>query len=414
MEKTKQQLLTAFPAFTHRNYQLYFSSQLVSLIGTWLQQVAQGWLVLQLTQSAFWVGMVTALSSLPVFFFVLFGGVIVDRFYTKTIIMITQIAAMAIALVLGLLTVTHVITLWQVCLLAFLMGLVNAVDMPARQSFGVEMVGKKDLASAIALSSGMFNSARAIGPAVAGLLIALLGLGGVFIINAASFLPVIIALLFIKPVLTAIDKTQHPLKAITEGIGYAAKHQVIQKLLLLTTIVALFGWSYSTILPVIVKDVFHKDAAWLGLCFTAIGAGALLGSLFVSIYGKRIAPIILIVGGTLIFGMGLVVFTFVDNALFALPWLFLAGFGSLSAFATVNTSIQHLIPDAIRGRVLSVYTFCFLGLAPFGSLEIGWLAEKFGSEIALRLNAVIVVVFGAVFYFLSREIGKTLGHPKVD
>lgn len=408
-----ERLLTLFPAFKHRNYQLYFGSQLVSLIGTWLQQVAQGWLVLQLTHSAFWVGVITALGTLPVFFFVLFGGVVVDRFSTKKVIFFTQIISVFVTGMMGILTVMHVITVWQIALLAFMLGLVNAIDMPARQAFGVELVGKEDLHSAIALNSGMFNSARAIGPAVAGLLIALIGTGGVFLINAVSFIPVIIALGFIRPLMNHMDKQTHPLRAVQQGVRYAVSHEVINRLLFLTILVSVFGWSYVTILPVVVQDVFHRDAAWLGYCFTAVGIGALIGSIFVSIYAKRIAPVFLIVSGISLFALGLLLFSYMPNLSSGLPFLLVAGFGSISAFSTVNTSIQHLVPDAIRGRVLSVYTFCFLGLAPLGSLQVGWIAEHFGSLMALRINAMMVLLAGLSFYFLSKRIATVLGNPDV-
>ncbi len=209
-----QKITSFFPALRNKNYQLYFMGQLVSLIGTWLQIVAQGWLVLELTNSVFLIGLVAAVSTLPTLLFSLFGGVIVDRFNKQKIITFTQTASMLLALVLGLLTVFKIINVWQIMILAFLLGVVNAVDMPARQAFVVEMVGKSDLASAIALNSGIFNGARVIGPSIAGILIGLVGTGGAFILNAASYLAVILALFYIKAKAIVHKNHPHPMLAI--------------------------------------------------------------------------------------------------------------------------------------------------------------------------------------------------------
>src|SRR6185437_7149335 len=245
-------ILTAFPALQNKNYRLYFGGQLISLIGTWLQIVAQGWLVLQLTNSAFLIGLITALSTLPTLFLTLFGGVIVDQFPKKIILLFTQSAAMVLAFILGVLTVLNVITVWEIGLIAFLLGSVNAIDSPARQAFVSEMVDKEQLPSAIALNSGIFNAARVIGPSVAGLLIALIGTGGAFIVNGISYIAVIIALVIMRTSSNPVRKKINAIKAIREGLKYSFSHPIIRTLILFTGVSSIFGWSYTTVMPVIV------------------------------------------------------------------------------------------------------------------------------------------------------------------
>ncbi len=389
----KENIFRTFPAFKHRNYQLYFSGQLLSLIGTWLQVVAQGWLVLQLTHSAFWVGVVSAIATLPILVFVLFGGVIVDRLPKKDILIFTQVAALVLAFILGILTVTGIVQVWHIVILALLLGTVSALDMPARQAFAVEMVGKEDLSSAIALNSGIFNGARVIGPAVAGFLIGQFGTGSAFLLNALSYIPVIIALLFIRVNHIQKPTHPHPIEAIKEGLRYSFRHPLIKSLFIFVAITSVFGWSHTTILPVIVQQVFHKDAFWLGYLYAAEGTGALLGSIFVSAVAKQISENKLILGGSVLFALSLILFTISSYMPLALFFLFLSGFGLLVQFATMNSMIQHMVPDNIRGRVMSIYTLMFLGLAPFGSFQMGLVAQQLGSLWAIRLSASVVFIY---------------------
>lgn len=399
-----EKLLSAFPAFRHRNYQLYFGGQLISLIGTWLQTVAQAWLVLELTHSVFLIGLVSALGSLPTLFFTPFAGVIVDRLPKKKIIIFTQTSLMILALILGILTIFRVINMVEISVLAFFLGLVTALDMPARQSFVVEMVGKKDLASAIALNSGIFNGARVIGPAVAGITIALLGTGGAFILNGVSYIAAIIALFLIR-VLEIIPKFHpHPLESIKEGFKYSFSHQTIKTLLIFTGITSIFGWSYSTVLPIIVHDTFKRGADSLGYFYSSAGVGAVLGVIFVSALSKRVNNSYFILGGNFLFILSIIFFSFTTNILLALIFLFLSGFGLISQFAMVNTTIQHAVSDHIRGRVMSIYTLMFLGLTPIGSFQIGLFAQHFGSEFAIRLGAFIMLIFGVYLFFNRKKI----------
>ncbi len=404
-----QKILKVFPAFRNKNYQLYFAGQLVSLIGTWLQIVAQGWLVLELTNSAFLIGLVAAISTFPTLLFSLFGGVIVDRFSKQKIIFFTQFASMVLAFVLGILTVLKIVNVWEIMVLSFLLGVVNAIDMPARQAFTVEMVGKEDMASAIALNSGIFNSARVIGPSIAGFLIAFWGAGGAFLANGISYVAVIVALFYIKPRGAAIPRTHpHPIKAIKEGVVYSFSHPMIRMLLILTGVVSVFGWSYTTILPIITKQTFHMGPEGLGYLYSISGLGALLATFLVSAFSNKVSSLKFILGGNAIFAISMFLFTFSQSFATAAPILFIAGIGLLAQFSTINTTIQHLVEDKYRGRVMSIYTLMFVGLFPLGNFEIGFLTEHFGANFAIRFGAVVVFLFGILIYFFRDRIYKEL------
>lgn len=403
----KRKILFFLPAFSSNNYRLYFSGQLISLIGTWLQIVAQGWLVLKLTNSAFSVGLVAAVSALPTLLFSLFGGVIVDKFPKRKILLFTQTSSMILAFILGTLTVLKVINVWEIAFLAFLLGVVNALDIPARQSFVVELVGKENLPSAISLNSGTFNGARVIGPSFAGFLIGLIGIGGAFIVNGFSYIAVIIALLKIKVADIVSHTHKNPLKAIKEGISYAFTHPIIKTLLIFTAVMSVFGWSFTTVLPVITQNIFHMDAAGLGYLYAAVGLGAVSGSISVSAFSKKVSPLFFILGGNTLFSIAIMLFTLSANLPIALFFLFLAGFGLLAMFSMINTTIQNMVEDHFRGRVMSLYTIMFLGMTPFGSLQVGYLSQHFGTGFAIRVGAVITLAFGALIFFNREKIRKS-------
>ncbi len=407
-------LASAFPAFQSRNYQLYFYGQLVSLIGTWLQIIAEGWLVTTLTNSPFLIGLVAALATAPTLVLSLFGGVLIDQFPKKTILLCTQSAAMVLALIYGVLTVLNHINIIEICILAFLLGIVNAIDIPARQAFAVELVDDKDqLTSAIALNAGIFNAARVIGPVFAGLLIGLVGTGGAFILNGLSYIAVILALLAMHIKKQEISRTQlHPLQSIKEGIHYSFSHPVIRILLIFTGVVSIFGWSYSTVMPYIARNTFHVGATGFGYLSAANGLGALLATVIVSVYAKKLSPMILIIGGNTIFASGLILFTLTHNLTFALITLFFAGFGLLLQFATINTTIQQMVNDSMRGRVMSIYILMFVGLFPLGNFEIGYLSDRFNPQVAIDIGSVIVFAFGIYLFLQRHAIRKAYMHYK--
>lgn len=394
----------AFPALRHKNYRTYFAGQLISLTGTWIQIVAQGWLVWQLTKSAFFVGLVSGLGTLPVLVFSLAGGVIVDRFPKKRILFLSQALSMFAAFTLGVLTVSNLITVYHIAALAFLAGLSSALDMPARHAFVIEMVGKKDLASAIALNSGIFNAARIIGPGIAGVIIAWFGVGVAFLINSVSYIAFLAALFFIQLKPRVTPSSLHPLKAIQEGLGYSFSHPVIRYLLLFTGIVSIFGWSYATLFPVVAQEVFGQAATGLSYLYIAGGVGAICGTLIVSAYARKTNLLVFILGGGLLFGISAILLTLTHYLPFALIFLFFAGLALVLQFATINTTIQHSVEDHLRGRVMSIYTLMFLGMTPLGSLQIGWVAEHFGSLNAIRIGAVIVLFAVGLLYLRRVKI----------
>jgi len=394
----------AFPALQSKNYTLYFSGQLISMIGTWLQIVAQSWLVLQLTNSVFLIGLVMALSTLPTLLFTLFGGVIVDRLPKKKILLFTQFTAMILALVLGLLTIFDWITIWEICLISFLLGTVNAIDAPARQAFVSELVNKEQLSSAIALNSGVFNTARVLGPSIAGILIALIGCGGAFIINSISYVAVIIALKIMQIDHVKLVKSNNPFTAIKEGVSYSWNHPIIRTLFIIIGIVSVFGWSYTTLLPVIAKNTFKLGAAGLGYLYAATGLGSLLSTVMVSMFYKKVPQLVFIIGGTVVFSISIFLFSYSTNVLVAALLLFFSGFGLLSFASTSNSIIQSLVKNEYRGRVMSIYVLMFIGLTPIGNFQIGLVSEHLGTSFALRAGAVIILICSAIIYLYRKQI----------
>lgn len=401
-------ILSSLPAFKSRNYTLYFIGQLISMIGTWLQIVAEGWLIFQLSHSAFYVGLSAAASTLPSLFLSLIGGVIVDRFEKKKVILVTQTSSMILAFTLGILTLLHIITVWHIIALAFLLGVVQAVDIPARQAYVSDLVDdKKLLSSAIALNSTIYNSARVIGPTIAGILITFFGLGMAFICNGISYIAVITALLFIKTKHTPPTIHPNPIRAIREGLRYAFSHPTIKSLLISSAVMSVFGWSYSTLMPVIASTIFHLDASGLGYLYAATGIGALLATMIISAYSHKINPYIFIVGGNILFAVGLILFSFTTNLYLAYVFLFIVGFSLVGMFAMVNTTIQHTVSDHMRGRVMSIYVLSFMGFSPIGNFEIGYVADRWGVEAAIRVGALIVLAFGIYFYTSLKKVKNT-------
>lgn len=394
----------AFPALSYPNYRLYFTGQLISLVGTWLQTVAQGYLVYEITKSAFWVGLIGALQTLPVLLFALIGGVIVDRFKKRNILYVTQFGQMILAFILGALTIFGTVDKYDIAVLSFLLGIFTAIDMPARQTFMNKMVDKKHLSSAVSLSAGIFNGARIVGPASAGILITIFGVGGAFILNGISFIAVIVALLMMRVNEEITHDHLHPIKAIKEGLEYAFSHDVIRPLLLLATVNSVFGWSYITVMPVIASDVFHQGAEGLGYLQAAAGVGAVAGAIVVSTFARRLPARLFIIGGTFVFAVAILLFSYTTQLIPGMVVLLLAGYGLLSAFSMMNTTIQTRATDEIRGRVMSIYTLMFIGMAPFGNLTVGFLSEQYGVMNALRIHASIMLMTLALFYLTQKRL----------
>ncbi|MCX6180018.1 MAG: MFS transporter [Chlorobiales bacterium] len=402
------QLLTAFPAFKNLNFRRYFPGQVVSMIGTWIQMVAQGWLVLEITSSAFDVGLVAAASTLPTLFLSLLGGVIVDRYHKRSILLLTQSAAMILAFILGIFAMTGTVTLWIIFVLSFLLGCVNALNVPALQAFLSEIVERDHLASAIAMNSAIYNVSRVIGPAIAGFLISATGTGVAFLVNGVSFFAVILSLLSMKGLSKPVSSkiAVHPLLAIRDGLKYSWEHPLIRTIVFFIAVISIFAWSYVTMLPIIAKHTFGMGASGLGYLYGVSGLGSVVGTLLVSIYSRIIDRLVFIAGGTILFSIALIGFTFTTVVPVAFFFLFLSGFGLVAAVSTLSATIQSTVDDRFRGRVMSLYMMVFMGFMPIGNIEIGYLSEHFGTGIAIRIGCFITILASLVLVYSSRSVRK--------
>jgi len=401
----KKKITKIFPALKHENYRFYFSGQLISLSGSWMQTVAQGWLVYQLTGSPFMVGLIASLQNLPILFFGVFGGVLVDRFNKQKLILFTQSASLILALILGVLTITGYVNVWMVMVFASLLGLVNALDTPARQSLIIEMVGREHLPSAIALNVGSFNSARVFGPALAGILIARLGAGITFFLNGLTFLGPIIALKSMKLNLATPPKiNQHPLLAIKQGLRYSYHHPIIKNIIIFSAITSIFGWSYVSMLPVVAERVFHQDSFGLGLFYSIFGIGAVLGTVFISAFNNRFSVRRLLLGGSFLFTVSLFSFTLTTNFSLALICLFFSGAGIGAQMALMQSIIQNNVENNLRGRVMSIFVTAQQGMLFIGNFQVGVVSEHIGARPAIAIGATIIFLFATYLYLTFTKL----------
>ena len=392
-------LALAVRALRHRNFQLFFAGQLISLIGTWMQTVAQSWLVYRMTNSALLLGVVGFASQIPVFIAAPVGGIVADRHNRQRVVVGTQTASMILAGILAALTLAHRVQVWQIMVLAAALGVVNAFDIPARQAFLIDMVGREDLMNAIALNSSMFNGARIIGPAVAGILVASIGEGWCFFANAVSYIAVIAGLLLMRVEHPANLETQgSPLQNILQGFAFARNTLPIRSILLLLGVVSFVGMPYVVLMPVFADKILHGGARGLGILMCSTGVGALLGaaSLAARVGLRGLGRLIAICSAG--FGVSLVLFAF--SKIFWLSTLLLVpvGFFIMVQMASSNTLIQAMVPDQLRGRVLSVYTMMFMGMAPFGALFAGAMAHRIGSPWTVASGGLASVVGGFFFW----------------
>lgn len=392
----------------HRNYRLFFGGQGISLIGTWMQQIALGWLVYRLTDSAFLLGLVGFAGQIPTFILASVAGVLADRYNKHKIIIITQTLAMIQAAILAILTLTNTIQIWHIILLSIVVGIVNAFDMPTRQSFVVDLVDdKSDLPNAIALNSSMFNTARLVGPTVAGILIAVLGEGLCFLLNAISYVAVIAALYMMKfTSKSEIRKQTEVLKGLKEGIKYAYSFKPIRILLIFLGLVSLTGGPYTVLMPIFAKDILKGDANTLGFLFGAVGIGALIGAIYLASRKTVLGLGRWIAISSSVFAAGLILFSFSQNLFISLTLMIFTGFGMMVQMASTNTLLQTLVDDDKRGRVMSLYVMAFMGTAPIGSLVAGTLASKFGAPFTILSGGVICLMGGIAFALYLPELRK--------
>jgi MFS family permease len=393
-------------ALRHRNFQLFFSGQLISLVGTWMQTVAQSWLVYRLTGSGLKLGAVGFASQIPVFLFAPLGGIAADRYDRRRVVIATQTAAMLLAFVLAGLTLSGRIQVRHVFVLASLLGVVNAFDVPARQSFLVDMVGKEDLMNAIALNSSMFNGARVIGPAVAGILVAKLGEGWCFFANAVSYIAVIIGLLLMKVSAGArVSPETSPFEHIVEGFRFVNRTAPIRALLLLLGLVSITGMPYVVLMPIFAARILHSGgqelasllgshdlgAVRLGILMGATGVGALLGALTLAMRSgvKGLGRWVQVCCAG--FGMSLMLFAASRYFWLSVVLLMPVGYFIMLQMACSNTLIQVMVPDALRGRVMAVYSMMIMGLAPVGALLGGALADRLGAPLTVAIGGLAAV-----------------------
>jgi MFS family permease len=384
--------------FRWRNFRLFYGGQLISLVGTWMQAVAQDWLVLEMTNDPLALGAVAAAQFLPVMVLGLFGGLAADMLPKRVGLLFTQSAACILALVLGLLVLGGHVQVWQVMVMAFCLGIVNAFDMPIRQSFVVEMVGREDVASAVALNSAAFNAARVVGPAVAGLLIGWIGIAPLFLLNAASYLVVITSYLVMDvrqlqtPVRRQLERSVRGITdSLVEGLRYVRATPIILLCISLIGIVSLFALNFPVFGPLVAREVLHGGAEVYGFLMAAAGAGSLVSALMLA-FGGRATLARVFLGGTLA-GLGVLGVGFSPVLVVSMALMAMVGWSTVAIGATSNTIIQLAVPDALRGRVMSVYTTVFAGATPIGSLLMGGLAGRFGVTPTMVLAGVVTVAF---------------------
>lgn len=386
-------------AFRHRNFRLYFGGQSVSFIGTWVQQIALSWTIYELTRSSLLLGVVSFAGQLPLFIVTPFAGVLIDRWNRHRVLVVTQTLAMLQAFALALVVSTHLLSVWNLVALNVFAGCVMAIDLTARQTFIVDMVGSgHDLPNAIALNAFVINGGRMLGPAVAGLLLTIVSPAVCFFVNAVSYIPVIAALLAMQ-VRPHTPATAHssPLRDFAEGLRYAWGFPPIRAVLLLVALVSLFGMPYAVLMPIFAAEVLHGGPHTLGLLMTAPGIGALIGTLYLASRKTILGAGVRVATGAAIFSAGLIAAGTIRSMTPALIAFGLVGLGMIVQLATSNTVLQTIVDDDKRGRVMSLYTMAFVGMAPFGSIGCGWTAQHMGVSITF-LVAGVVCLGGAVLF----------------
>jgi len=384
-------------ALRHRNFQLFFSGQLISLIGTWMDNVAEGWLVYRLTNSPLLLGVATFAGQIPVFVLAPVGGMIADRWDRRKVVIGTQTASMILAGILAGLTLARVVTVWEVIVLAACMGIVNAVDIPTRQAFLVEMVGREDLMNAIAINSSMFNAARVIGPSIAGLLVAWKGEGWCFLLNSLSYIAVIAGLLAMRIARKAVEHVASPLEHIAEGFRFARDAAPIRAILILIALISLVATPYAVLMPIFAANILHGNARTLGILMGAAGFGAMSGALLLAgrshIHGLG-RWVAMSAGG---FGVALICFSFSRWFPLSVVLLVPVGFCAMLALGACNTLIQAMVPDRLRGRIMAMYSMMFMGMVPLGALLSGFLADHIGAPWTVTIGGTGAIL-GAIAF----------------
>ncbi|WP_428327770.1 MFS transporter [Mucilaginibacter sp.] len=394
-----------FRAFKSRNYTLYFTGQSISLIGTWMQKTAVSWVIYTLTHSTFMLGLTLFASLFPSFLFSLIGGVVSDRYNRYRVLLTTQVASLIQALLLAILILLKHYAVWEIISLSVVLGIINAFDVPARQSLVYDMVeDKEDLPNALALNSSMVNLSRIIGPGIAGIILESLGDGACFLLNALSFVAVIGSLLFMK--LPKFIKKEHPKNVfgeLKEGMDYIKRTPSIAFVLLMLSLISLMVLPYSTLIPYYAKDVFNGTASTFGVIDSFIGLGAFLGAIFLATRksGTNLKRILFI--NTLVFGIGLILFSHEHSYPLALAFVAISGFGMMSQITVSNTLIQTTVEPDMRGRVISFYAMAFFGMQPLGGLLVGLVSKWIGAADTLFFEGVAALLIGLLHWIYLRK-----------
>ena len=399
---------SGFSALKHRNFRLFFIGQCISLIGTWMQNIGQTWLVLQITHSALKLSVVTMMQFLPMMVFSLFAGTVIDRFSKRKVLIFTQTSMMVLAIVLATLTYFNVVQYWHILILALLLGIVNTLDMPTRQSYFIELVGRKDLMNAIALNSGIFNLARVVGPAIAGILIGLVGIPICFYLNALSFVAVIISLFMIKttniqPLPEKIESFNQIIEDIKNGLRYIKHTNIILVPLILIGVISLFAMNYSVLIPLFASKTLGQDAAGYGFIMTCMGLGSLVGAMVIAVRSQAGPKLKYMVVGALATCLFMAILGLEKNYLIACITVFAIGLSSIVFTALANSIIQLNSADHMRGRVMSVYTLVFLGVVPIGSLATGGLIELVGISNTMLYSGIFSAFITLLTVYLLRR-----------
>jgi len=403
-------LPTLLRALRHRDFRLFSFGQLISLIGTWMDTVAESWLVYRLSHSALLLGIAAFASQIPVFLLAPVGGLLADRYDRRRILLWTQGLSGILAMILAVLTLTHVVTIWHVITLAGLFGLVNAIDMPTRQAFFVDLVDRKDLMNAIALNSSMFNGARVVGPAVAGLIVAGIGEGWCFFANSVSYLAVITGLVMIGHNGERLrDKGLSAVHQLKEGFRFVLHEPPVRALLLLLGAVSLFGMAYSVLMPLFADEILHSGPQGLGLLMGSAGVGALCGALTLAMKREVYGLGRWITLGAIGFGAALIVFGQSRLLWLSCAMMLVAGYAMMVQMSSSNTVIQAMVPDRLRGRVMAIYASTFMGMAPLGALLSGTLAHRIGAPSTVGIGGLLCMIAGGAFAW-ARPALRPLAH----
>ena len=394
-----------FSSFSIRDFRIYWIGMFVSLCGAWIQTMAQSWLVFELSNSSFLLGLVWFFSYLPIFLLSLFSGVLVDRINKKYLLLFTQVAFMGLAFLLAVFTQFEIVTVKFILIVAMLNGVILSLDAPARQSIVVELVGKQKILNAIALNSIAFHSARMLGPALAGIFIAAISIAGCFYINAISFLAFIIALLLIKPKHITRNNNNHFLVDLKSGIKFIMQNRIYLILISIVGIISLFGFSYVVLMPVFAKVILNLDVKGFGLLMSASGVGSLLAGLKLASLKESNKQPRFLVFSLYVFSFGLVIFALSKSFIFSILILVLIGFSSMSALVIINSMIQTMVPNEFRGRVMSIYILTFAGTIPFGSIVAGSLSQVIGVSNTLIVSGSLCFI---LFLFTNKVLKKRI------